>query len=70
MFNYFYRKYIVNTYIKNLIYLMSLITINKSITLSMFASESFRLINYTLKDIIKLDKYRLKILKNLGKLMK
>lgn len=36
----------------------------------MFASESFRLVNYPLKDIIKLDKYRLKILKNLGKLVK
>jgi hypothetical protein len=36
----------------------------------MFAPESFRLVNYTLKDIIKLDKYRLKILKNLGKLVK
>jgi hypothetical protein len=36
----------------------------------MFARESFRLVNYSLKDIIKLDKYRLKILKNLGKLVK
>ena len=36
----------------------------------MFAPESFRLVNYSLKDIIKLDKYRLKLLKNLGKLVK
>ena len=36
----------------------------------MFTPESFRLVNYSLKDIIKLDKYRLKLLKNLGKLVK
>jgi len=35
----------------------------------MFTPESLCLVN-TLKDIIKLDKYRLKILKNLGKLVK
>lgn len=52
-----------------MIYLMLLITINKSIKISMFARESFLLVNYSLKDIIKLDRYRFKILKNLGKLM-
>ena len=35
----------------------------------MFADESFHLINYALADIIKIDYYRLKVLKNLGKLV-
>lgn len=35
----------------------------------MFADESHHLINYALDDIIKIDYYRLKVLKNLGKLV-